>query len=55
MSLQKQIYCLKERTYTDNVNPKYVTTENGRLMIKAACASCVNWNLSLLNKEINYG
>lgn len=40
MSLQKQIYCLKERTYTDNVNPQYVTTKNGRLMIKAACASC---------------
>jgi hypothetical protein len=40
MSLQKQIYCLKERTYTDNVNPQYVTTKNGRLMIKAVCASC---------------
>jgi hypothetical protein len=40
MSLQTQIYCLKERTYTDNVNPQNVTTKKGRLMIKATCASC---------------
>ena len=38
MSLQ--IYCLKERKYTNNVNPQYVTTKNGRTMIKAKCASC---------------
>ena len=40
MSLQKQIYCLKERKFTDNVNPQYVTAKNGRTMIKATCASC---------------
>lgn len=40
MSLQKQIYCLKERKHTGNVNPRYVTTENGRRVIKATCASC---------------
>ena len=40
MSLQKQIYCLKEKQFTSNINPQYFTTKNGRLMIKATCASC---------------
>ena len=38
MSLQ--IYCLKERKYTNNVNPQYITTKNGRTILKAKCASC---------------
>ena len=38
--MSSQIYCLKEKRFTDNVNPQYVTTKNGRLMIKATCASC---------------
>ena len=37
--MSSQIYRLKLRKYTDNVNPQYVTT-NGKLMIKATCASC---------------
>ena len=40
MSLQNRIYCLKERKYTENVNPQYFTSKNGRLMIKATCKSC---------------
>jgi len=40
MSLQNKIYCLKERRFTDNINPHYVTTKNGRKMIRATCSSC---------------
>jgi hypothetical protein len=35
-----KIYCLRERKYTDNINPQRVTTKNGRHMIKAKCKSC---------------
>ena len=38
--MSSQIYYLKEKRYTDNVNPQYVTSKNGRSMIKATCASC---------------
>ena len=34
------IYCVKERKYTEDINPKQVTTKNNRHMIKATCASC---------------
>ena len=33
-------YCLKERTLTENVNPKIVKTKNNRLMELSKCASC---------------
>ena len=34
------IYCVKERKYTEDINPKQVITKNNRHMIKATCASC---------------
>ena len=34
------IYCLKERQLTENINPKIIKTENGRLMERSKCASC---------------
>ena len=33
-------YCIKEKKTTEEINPKYVLTKNGRMMRKSACASC---------------
>ena len=33
-------YCLKERNFTENVNPKIVKTKNNLLMEASKCASC---------------
>ena len=33
-------YCVKEKQFTENINPKYVKAKNGRLMLKSKCASC---------------
>ena len=33
-------YCIRERKITKNLNPQYVITKNGRLMLKSICASC---------------
>ena len=33
-------YCLKERKLTENINPKIIKTENGRLIERSKCASC---------------
>ena len=33
-------YCIKEKKITEDVNPKYVLTKNGRMMRKSTCASC---------------
>lgn len=34
------IYCVKEKKFTEDLNPKHVMTKNNRHMIKATCASC---------------
>jgi hypothetical protein len=52
MSLQKQVYCLKERTYTDNLNPQYATTKKPpKIVIKATCASCGKLKLKVFFKQ----
>ena len=33
-------YCIKEKKITEEVNPKYVLTKNGRMMRKSTSASC---------------
>ena len=33
-------YCLKERKFTENVNPKIVKTLNGRIIEISTCADC---------------
>ena len=33
-----KIYCLKK--LTENINPKIIKKENGRLMERSKCASC---------------
>ena len=33
-------YCLKCRENTENINPKVLTSSNGRVMILSKCAIC---------------
>ena len=33
-------YCLKCRKNTENINPKVLTSSNGRVMILSKCAIC---------------
>ena len=33
-------YCLKCRKYTENINPKFSSTSNGKTMILSKCAIC---------------
>ena len=34
------IYCLKEKKFTEDLNPIQTITKNNRHIIKATCASC---------------
>ena len=40
--MEKEIYCLRERKRTPSVpgSERYERARNGRLMLKAKCASC---------------
>ena len=40
MTTTDQIYCVKCKTKTDNVNAEVVTMKNGRPATKAMCAAC---------------
>ena len=33
-------YCLKYRKDTENINPKFLSTSNGKAMILSKCAVC---------------
>ena len=35
-----ELYCLKCKKYTKNINPQVSSTSNGKLMILAKCAIC---------------
>ena len=35
-----EIYCLKCKKYTGNINPKISGTSNGKIMILSKCAIC---------------
>ena len=34
------VYCLKCRKNTENINPKFSKTSNGRIMLLSNCAIC---------------
>ena len=38
--MDKRSYCLKERKFTENVNHKSITLENGRVIELSNCVSC---------------
>ena len=40
VQLKMRTYCVKEKRETESLNPQYVRTKNGRLMLKSTCASC---------------
>ena len=35
-----ELYCLKGKKYTKNINPQVSSTNNGKLMILSKCAIC---------------
>ena len=35
-----ELYCLKCKKYTKNINPQVSSTRNGKLMILSKCAIC---------------
>ena len=51
-----EIYCVKERKRTPSVpgSERYERARNGRLMLKAKCASCGITKHFLRKKELNY-
>ena len=36
----QSVYCLKCRKNTENINPKFSKTSNGRIMLLSNCAIC---------------
>ena len=40
--MEKEIYCLVCKKYTENTNPKIVRNRQNRLMIQSNCANCGN-------------
>ena len=49
-------YCLKCRKYTENKNPKFERTKNGRIMALSKCVVCDSKSQNLLksNKLVDY-
>ena len=46
-----ELYCLKCKTYTKNINPQVSSTSNGKRMILSKCAICGRKILNLLKNK----
>ena len=46
-----ELYCLKCRKYTKNINPQVSSTSNGKLMILSKCAICNSKKSKFINKQ----
>ena len=48
-------YCIVCRNDTENKNPKFFKTKNGRLILKSTCSVCNNKKSRLINKNTGSG
>ena len=46
-----ELYCLKCKKYTKNINPQVSSTSNGKLMILSKCAICVSKKSKFIKKQ----
>ena len=44
-------YCLKCKKNTENINPKFSTTSNGKTMILSKCAICGSKKSKFIKKQ----
>ena len=49
--MEKEIYCLVCKKYTENTNPKIVKNRQNRLMIQPNCANCGNKKYRFIKKQ----
>ena len=49
--MEKEIYCLVCKKYTENTNPKIVKNRQNRLMIQSNCANCGNKKYRFIKKQ----
>ena len=46
-----ELYCLKCKKYTKNINPQVSSTRNGKLMIISKCAICDSRKSKFIKKQ----
>ena len=46
-----ELYCLKCKKYTKNINPQVSSTSNGKLMILSKCAICGSKKSKFIKKQ----
>ena len=46
-----ELYCLKCKKYTKNINPQVSSTSNGKLMMLSKCAICGSKKLKFNKKQ----
>ena len=46
-----ELYCLKCKKYTKNINPQVSSTSNGKLMILSKCAICGSEKSKFIKKQ----
>ena len=44
-------YCVSERKYTGNIDPKIFRTKNNRYVLKSKCSSCGNKKSKFVKKQ----
>ena len=49
--MEKEIYCLVCKKYTENTNPKIVRNRQNRLMIQSNCANCGNKKYRFIKEQ----
>ena len=50
-----ELYCLKCRKYTKNINPQVSSTSNGKMMILSKCAICGSRKYEFIKKQDTQG
>ena len=46
-----ELYCLKCKKYTKNINPQVSSTSNGKLVIISKCAICDSRKSKFIKKQ----
>ena len=46
-----ELYCLKCKKYTKNINPQVFSTSNGKMMILSKCAVCGSKKSKFIKKQ----
>ena len=44
-------YCVTEKKYTGNIDPKVFRTKNNRFVVKSTCSSCGNKKSKFIKKQ----